>query len=148
LGQRRRAREWALQMLFQIDLTAVAPGEVFREFWLGQEASEETRHFAERLVEGVVRERLELDRVLVGSTENWRLERMAVVDRNVLRLGAYELLFESETPLAVVLDEAIEVAKKFGSEESGAFINGVLDAVRRRIERGEIPTARGVTGRG
>lgn len=133
MGQRRRARECALQMLFQIDLTNAQPAEVFSEFWEDQSPAPELRAFAERLVEGVRREREQLDRLIADASEHWRLERMAVVDRNVLRIAVYELLFDPDTPAAVVLDEAIEVARKYGSEESAAFINGVLDAVRRRI---------------
>lgn len=141
LGQRRRARECALQMLFQIDLTGSEPSEVFREFWAGQEAGDELREFAERLVEGVNRARRRLDATIVGSLQNWRIERMAVVDRNVLRMAVYEMLYEPDTPAVVVIDEAIEVARRFGTEESGAFINGVLDDVRKRIVRGELPPA-------
>lgn len=138
MGQRRRAREFALQMLFQIDLTGSEPAEVYREFWTGQEAGADLRTFAERLVEGVHRERRRLDAVITGSAENWRLERMAVVDRNVLRVAVFEMLFEGDTPSAVAIDEAIEVGRRFGTGESAAFINGILDDVRKRIERGEV----------
>ncbi len=120
-------------MLFQIDLTAAQPQEVFSAFWEDQSPTPELRAFAERLVEGVRTERELLDRLIAEASEHWRVERMAVVDRNVLRIAVYELLFDRDTPAAVVLDEAIEVARKYGSEESAAFINGVLDAVRRRI---------------
>lgn len=125
-------------MLFQIDLTGTTPPDVFGTFWTGQEAGEDVRAFAERLVLGVTGERRALDRAIAVSATNWRIERMAVVDRNVLRMAVFELLHEPPTPHAVVIDEAIEVAKKFGSEESGAFINGILDDVRRRLERGEL----------
>jgi N utilization substance protein B len=125
-------------MLFQIDLTATPPADVFREFWNEAAPAEDVREFAEGLVKGVVARRKALDVVLARSAEHWRVERMAVVDRNVLRMAIYELLWERETPAAVVLDEAIEVAKRFGGEESGAFVNGVLDAVRRAFDRGEI----------
>ena len=140
MGQRRRARECALQMLFQIDLTGTTPPDVFVTFWSGQEAGEDVRSFAERLVLGVTHELRALDRAITVSATNWRIERMAVVDRNVLRMAVYELLHDAPTPPAVVIDEAIEVAKKFGSEDSGAFINGILDDVRRRVERGELRT--------
>ena len=140
MGQRRRARECALQMLFQIDLTGTTPPDVFGTFWTGQEAGEDVRSFAERLVLGVTHELRALDRAITVSATNWRIERMAVVDRNVLRMAVYELLHDAPTPPAVVIDEAIEVAKKFGSEDSGAFINGILDDVRRRVERGELRT--------
>ena len=140
MGQRRRARECALQMLFQIDLTGTTPPDVFGTFWTGQEAGEDVRAFAERLVLGVTHEVRALDRAITVSATNWRIERMAVVDRNVLRMAVYELLHDVPTPPAVVIDEAIEVAKKFGSEDSGSFINGILDDVRRRVERGELRT--------
>ena len=138
MGQRRRARECALQMLFQIDVTRASPDEVFPHFWAGQAAPDDTHAFAEGLVLGVTRHLRSLDEVVAGSSEHWRIERMAVVDRNVLRMAVYEMLFHRETPPAVVIDEAIEVAKRFGGDESGAFVNGVLDAIRKSVERGEI----------
>ena len=119
-------------MLFQIDLAGDTPAQVFEHFWEGQpEADASTRAFAERLVNGVMHERPRLDRAIVDQARNWRLERMAVVDRNLLRLGAHELLHEPEIPASVSIDEAVEVARRFGSEQSASFINGVLDAVRR-----------------
>jgi len=142
LGQRRRARECALQMLFQMDVAGGPPEEIFAQFWADQASTPELKSFAEDLVRGVARERLFLDNVVAVSAENWRVERMAVVDRNVLRMAAYEMLFDEEVPPVVAIDEAIEIARKFGSEESGAFINGILDAVRKRIERGEITPPR------
>ena len=138
MGQRRRARECALQMLFQIDLTGTSPQDVFRDFWAAQDAGDETRRFAERLVLGVADGRRSLDEAIAASATNWRIERMAIVDRNVLRMAVYEMLHDPPTPAPVVIDEAIEVAKKFGSEESGSFINGILDDVRRRLDRGEL----------
>ena len=142
MGQRRRARECALQMLFQIDMAGGAPAEVYPHFWREHEAELEVKAFAEGLVEGVTRERAVLDQIISGSAEHWRIERMAVVDRHILRVDVYELAWLPDTPPVVVLDEAIEVGKKFGSEQSGSFINGILDAVRKRIERGEVPAAR------
>ena len=138
MGQRRRAREFALQMLFQLDLTGTEPEELIEPFWRGIEADDDVRTFAEELLRGVAAERDELDRRIVAAADNWRLERMAVVDRNVLRMAIWELLHADDAPAAVVLDEAISIAKKFGSESSGSFINGVLDAVRRKIEAGEL----------
>ena len=129
-------------MLFQIDMAGGAPAEVYPHFWKEHEAELEVREFAQGLVEGVMKERETLDKVIAGSVDHWRIERMAVVDRNVLRVAVYELAWLPETPSVVVLDEAIELGKKFGSEKSGSFINGILDAVRKRIERGEIPSAR------
>ena len=129
-------------MLFQIDMAGGVPAEVYPHFWLEHEAELEVKAFAEGLVEGVMNEREALDLIIAASAENWRVERMAVVDRNILRVAVYELVGLPDTPPVVVLDEAIEVGKKFGSEGSGAFINGILDAVRKRIERGELKATR------
>ncbi len=129
-------------MLFQIDMAGGAPAEVYPHFWKEHEAELEVREFAQGLVEGVIREREALDRVISGSVDNWRIERMAIVDRNILRVAVYELAWLPDTPPVVALDEAIEVGKKYGSEQSGSFINGILDSVRKRIERGEVPSAR------
>lgn len=127
-------------MLYQIDLAGGKPDEVFPGFWAGQQPEEDVRTFAERLVVGVIRERSRLDPIIASAAENWRLERIATVDRNVLRIAVFELLHDRDTPAAVCIDEAIEIAKRFGSEQSGMFINGVLDAIRRRVEGGEIDT--------
>ena len=136
MGQRRRAREHALQMLFQIDLTGAAPADVFREFWSERQVAPDMRAFSEALVLGVGARRAELDAWIAGVAEHWRLERMSAVDRNVLRLALYEMVSPAAPPPAVVIDEAIEIAKKFSGAGSGAFINGILDAVRKRVERG------------
>jgi len=133
-------------MLFQIDLTGTRPEDVFREFWINREASDEMRAFAEQLVWGVHGKRRETDRLIAESAEHWRIERMAIVDRNVLRMAVYEMVTEEETPPVVIIDEAIEVAKKFGSEESGGFINGILDAIRIRLDSGKIPPGFSGTG--
>lgn len=123
-------------MLFQIDVTEASPDEVFREFWNDHEVEAETRAFSEALVLGVIGCRDELDRRIGRSTRHWRIERMAVVDRNVLRMAVHELGLQSGPPAAVIIDEAIEVAKKFGSADSGAFINGILDSIRKENETG------------
>jgi len=115
-------------------LTEDAHEDVLEAFWDGRDVDADVRRFAESLIAGVCRGREELDRTIVESAENWRLERMAVVDRNVLRMAVYELLQKDPPPPAVVIDEAVEIARKFGSEDSSRFINGVLDSVRRRLE--------------
>jgi N utilization substance protein B len=133
VGHRRRAREQALQMLFQIDLGGGRPAEVAAQFWGEREVEERERTFADRLVRGVAERRADLDRRITAAAANWRLERMAVVDRNVLRLAVFELLADPGTPAAVVIDEAVEIGRKFGGSDSASFINGVLDAVRRHL---------------
>lgn len=126
-------------MLFQLDVAGGTPGDVYPHFWREHDVETEVRTFAEELVEGVIREREALDAIIAASAENWRIERMAVVDRNILRMAIYEMGRSGETPPVVVLDEAIEVGKRYGSEQSGAFVNGILDAVRKRFARGEVP---------
>ena len=133
MGQRRRAREHALQVLFQIDLSGGSTDEVLQHFWAGLQTEDGVREFTERLVHGVLSDREAIDRRLVAAAERWKLECMPVVDRNVMRVAVWELL-SNESPPPVVIDEAIEVAKRFGSENSGGFINGVLDTIRGRIE--------------
>jgi N utilization substance protein B len=133
MGQRRRSREFALQVLYQIDLTREPVSEALQRFWSGRDVDDTVRLRTERLVRGVLGERDAIDERIAGAARRWRLERMPVVDRNVLRLAVHELL-SSDTPPAVVIDEAIEVARRFGGGESGAFINGILDAIRRSVE--------------
>ncbi len=142
MGFRRKGREYALQSLFQIDVSHEAVENVFPLFWEGREEPQELRDFTERLVKGVGQNITRLDSIIAEHAEHWRLNRMAIVDRNILRIAIYEFLYEVDTPLIVVIDEAIEIAKKFGSDESGAFINGVLDAVKKKVEDGRLQSLR------
>jgi N utilization substance protein B len=146
MGRRTKARECAFQMLYQWDATRAAMAQVEMDYWRLRSTTDETRARAERLARGTVALVAEIDEAIRSAATNWRLERIAAVDRNVLRLGTYELMKEHETPAPVILDEAVELAKRFGEAESHAFVNGVLDAIRRRV-RGEsgVP-ARGASG--
>jgi N utilization substance protein B len=132
MGVRRRGRELALQMLYQHELAGSDVEEMFLTFDELQQAPPGTRDFAVALVRGVISRLAQLDSHLVDQADNWRLERMAAVDRNILRLALYELMFEGDTPPAVVIDEAVEIAKRFGSERSSQFVNGVLDGFLHR----------------
>ncbi len=134
MGERRRGREYALQMLYQIDVGGGDPQEAASTFWEGKKVAAESRRFAEALVNGTLEHLQEIDALLREGLEHWRLPRIAAVDRSVLRLAVYEFLCEKETPPIVVIDEAIELAKRFGGEESGLFVNGVLDGIRKRME--------------
>lgn len=137
MGTRRRARELALQLLYQNELTDTSPEDMQLGFDEWQNAGEGVREFADRLLRGTLARMAEIDAELIAQTAHWRLERLAAVDRNILRLAMFELIYDSGTPHAVVIDEAIEIAKKFGSKDSGRFVNGVLDGfVRRRAEAG------------
>lgn len=135
MGFRRKGREYALQLLFESDVvrgegTALeAVTGRFAPFWAQRRAQPEVRSFAEILVRGVAGHEHEIDRMLTRHARHWSLDRMAAVDRNVLRLAVYELCYEGDVPPRVVLNEAIEIAKKYGSEDSGAFVNGVLNDI-------------------
>jgi transcription antitermination protein NusB len=140
-AKRTKARERAVQALYQIDVAATDLDEALSRFWKSFEPVEqEVMDLAEALVRGVARHRRELDDAIEAVSANWRLDRMAKVDRNVLRLAAYELLHRPDVPVKVAINEAIELGKKFGSESSGAFINGLLDKMASALpaaRRGE-----------
>jgi transcription antitermination protein NusB len=129
---RTKAREFAMQMLFQWDMSQQDPGRLETKFWRAAKASDPTRAFANRLFEGAAREVVVLDEIIVKHAENWRFERLAAIDRAILRLAIHELR-ATDTPPKVVLNEAIELAKKFSSEDSGSFVNGILDAFRKSL---------------
>ncbi|MFH1177131.1 MAG: transcription antitermination factor NusB [Acidobacteriota bacterium] len=136
MGVRRRGRELALQILYQNELAGTDVEQIFASFDELAEAPEIAREFAINLVRGVVERREQIDGHLGGQADHWRLVRMAAVDRNILRLALFELLFEPDTPPAVVIDEAVEIAKRFGSERSSKFVNGVLDGFIHREAAG------------
>jgi transcription antitermination protein NusB len=126
MARRSKARQVALQMLYQVDLNPDVDGRMVREMISERLSESSTREFAWELFSGVMEHRPELDERIQAVAENWKLSRMAATDRGVLRLGAYELL-KTDVPVRVVLDEAIELAKKFGSAQSSPFVNGILD---------------------
>ena len=132
-GRRRRSRELALQLLYQWDIAGTPPEEMFRSTEEFTEAKPEVQEYASRLVLGTLARRTEIDEKLSAQSEHWRLGRMPVVDRNLLRLSLYELVYEDDTPDAVVIDEAVEIAKRFSTPSSAPFINGVLDGIRRSL---------------
>ncbi len=121
-----------MQMLFQWDMSEQEPAELEAKFWRAAKATESTRAFANRLFEGAVQDTAAIDELIVKQAENWRLERLAVIDRAILRLAIYELR-TTDTPPKVILNEAVDLAKKFSSEEAGSFVNGILDAVRKSL---------------
>ncbi len=150
MGQRRQSREIALQMLYQMEMTGLPPSEVFELYYqLASDTDSDpereiplsVRPFAERLLAGVYAHRDQVDQMIVEASENWRLERMSIIDRNILRIAVFEMLYCLEIPPKVSINEAIDLGKTFGNPDSGAFINGILDhllpeANRFREERG------------
>jgi N utilization substance protein B len=136
---RHRAREAALRMLYQAEIGRLSPGDTILSYWPGvddpQPLAEEHREFANGLVRGTTARLEEIDRLIGACAQNWRVERMAVLDRAVLRLATYELLAEPGTPPKVVINEALELARAYSGEDAVAFVNGVLDGVRRELGR-------------
>src|SRR5918998_3222881 len=137
MGSRRKARECALQMLFAADISETRTDELVRSYWseLGDaDVEEPAREFATRLATGALARRDELDERIRSRAEHWRISRMAVVDRNILRLAVYEFLHEL-TPRTVAINEALEIARRFSTYEATQFINGILDAIKRDLDR-------------
>jgi N utilization substance protein B len=145
MASRRQAREYALQALFQADLREVTVSAALNDLWSGLmdgEGLDDSRppeseevEFAQRLARGYDERRAEIDTLIEDSSTNWRLVRMPVVDRNVLRIAAYELLACTDIPATVSINESIELAKKYGSGDSRAFVNGIVDRIARHLGR-------------
>jgi len=121
-------------MLFQWNITHDNIEQIAATFWESQDEPEDTRAFADALAAGTIAHVEEIDVLIARHAENWRMNRMAVVDRNLLRLATYEFLYDAETPKTVVINEAIEIARRFSAQESPQFINGILDSIRKEIE--------------
>jgi N utilization substance protein B len=130
---RSKSREFAMQMLFQWDMSQQEMAKLEVKFWKGAKAAEQTRAFANKLFEGAAINATVLDELITLHAANWRLERVAAIDRAILRLGLYELR-STETPAKVIINEAVELAKKFSSDDAGGFVNGILDTYRKTLD--------------
>ncbi len=138
MGVRRQAREYALQMLYQLELAGARPTTVAADFWRETHATEAARDFADAIVNGVTADHAAIDTLIAEHSANWKLSRMSAVDRNILRIAAFELLHREDIPAKVTINEAVDIAKRFGTAESGAFVNGILDTMARSVaQRGE-----------
>jgi N utilization substance protein B len=136
MGTRRKARECALQMLFAADVTGVDVARLTREFWTeldDSDSDQSTRDFADNIARGTLERVDEIDELIRSRAEHWRIPRMAVVDRNILRMAVYEFVHEP-TPRTVVINEALEIARRFSTYEATQFINGILDAVKHDLD--------------
>ncbi len=133
MSERRRAREIALHVLYQLDIHQADPREALDAYWENFKPSRKARELSLRLVEGVARHRDEIDGLIEKTAEHWTLKRMAIVDRNILRFATFELLYCPDIPFKATLNEAIELAKKFGSDDSSDFINGILDKIHATL---------------
>ena len=145
MGGRRESREWALQFLFQQDFNREELDTALEDFWSDKKVSPKWKAFTEEMIKGVLDHQLELDQVLQSYADNWDVERMAAVDRNVMRLALYEMKFRPDIPPVVSINEAVDIAKDFSSRESGRFVNGILDRICKDLDRPsrtpDIPTA-------
>lgn len=135
MGTRRKAREYALQMLFQWDITHDPIEQIAATFWENQDELAAVVEFARLLVTRTIEHAEEIDALIQRHAEHWRLDRMTTVDRNLLRMATQEFLYDQETPKTVVINEAIEIARRFSAQESPQFINGILDSVKKELER-------------
>ncbi len=135
--KRRRAREYALQLLFQIDLTGNdLSEELLQEFWEGIiEDDDEVKNFTYNIVNGTTENIAKIDEIIKKAAEHWSISRMAVIDRNILRAATYELFFSPDIPPSVAINEAIEISKKYSTEDSSSFINGILDKIQKSKDR-------------
>ncbi len=134
MGKRRKAREATLQILFQLDFNNSEPGQTINHYWQERKALPEIRKYSQWLVEGIISNQKEIDRIIQSFSEHWRLSRMAVVDRNILRMAVFELLYEENVAPAIIINEAIEIAKKYSGQEAAVFINGILDAISKKLD--------------
>lgn len=130
MGHRRKAREYALQILYQYDISHDST-RLLDGFWASKDVPENIKEFTNKIVEGVIKNLYLIDSKINQSAMNWSIDRMAVVDRNILRMATFELLFINDIPVKVTINEAIEIAKRYGGEDSSSFINGILDRILR-----------------
>ena len=133
MGSRRKSREVALQLLYMCEFSDQNLEDALVHFWREGELDDRIIDFTRHLTEGTLKHKEDIDTFISKSSEHWRLDRMALIDRNVMRMAVYEFLYTPETPRKVVINEAIEVAKRFSTEESTQFVNGILDNIRKKL---------------
>ncbi len=134
MGVRHEGREATVQFFYQRDVGGAQSRSDLNDFYVFRGLSPAARRFCQQLAEGILQELSKIDALLIQHIHNYQLSRLSAVDRNVLRLAIYEMLYSPETPRAVIIDEAINIAKKYGSQESGGFVNGILDEIRHSLE--------------
>ena len=134
MGRRRKARESTLQILFQLEFDNSQLEKTLNEHWKNKKVLKEIREYSSWLVKGIITHQEKIDNIIQSTSEHWRISRMALIDRNILRMAVFELLYEESIAPAVVINEAIEVAKKYSGEKASTFINGILDAVRKNLD--------------
>ncbi|MBI4211020.1 MAG: transcription antitermination factor NusB [Deltaproteobacteria bacterium] len=135
MGNRRVSRECALQLLYQKDVSGGKSLGLSEDMWRENDATGDVRDFALTLYRGVCDHLVQLDDLITQHSTHWKVSRMAAVDKNILRIGAYELLHCSEIPIKATINEAVEIAKRFGTAESSSFVNGILDSLAKSLEK-------------
>ena len=131
MRKRSKARELALKFLYQIDITKESFSQALEDFWQKHRARKPVKEFTTQLIQGTLANLAQIDSLISKYAQNWQLKRMAVIDRNILRLGCFELLFLEDVPPKVSINEAVELAKKYGDVESSKFVNGILDKIHK-----------------
>ncbi len=132
MRRRTKARESALKVLYQIEMTKDAPSEALHIYWQREHESDSSvKGFTQQLVEGVIEHKTEIDKLISEHAKNWQIDRMAVVDKNILRMATFEMLYADDIPVKVSINEAIDIAKKYGDTDSGKFVNGILDKISK-----------------
>ena len=133
MGRRRKAREETLRILYRLEFDNRQPEETLSQYWENKKTNQATREYSTWLVNGIISHHKKIDTIIQNASEHWRLSRMAIIDRNILRMAVFELLYEENIEPAVVINEAIEIAKAYSGDEAATFVNGVLDAIRKKL---------------
>jgi len=134
MGRRRKAREETLRILFRLEFENKQIEKTLDQYWESKKTSEEIKEYSTWLVKGIISDLAKIDNIIQQVSEHWRISRMALVDRNILRMAVFELLYEENIAPAIVINEAIEIAKKYSGDEAATFVNGILDAVRKDLK--------------
>ena len=134
MGRRRKAREETLRILFRLEFENTQVEKTLNQYWENKKASEEIKEYSNWLVNGIISNQTKIDNIIQQVSEHWRISRMAVVDRNILRMAVFELVYEENIAPAIVINEAIEIAKKYSGDEASTFVNGILDAIRKSLK--------------
>lgn len=135
MGKRRKAREHSLCVLYQIEMRREDPQPIIEEYFAGHKLTEEVKAFIDKEVSGVWQQVKKIDKLITESSQHWSLPRISLVDKNILRLAVYELLYCEDIPPKVSINEAVEIAKKYGTKDSGRFVNGVLDSIKNNLQK-------------
>lgn len=134
MGRRRKAREETLRILFRLEFENKQIEMTLNQYWESKKTTEEIKEYSTWLVNGIVSDQAKIDNIIQQFSEHWRISRMAIVDRNILRMAVFELLNEKNIAPAIIINEAIEIAKKYSGDEAATFVNGILDAVRKNLK--------------